>query len=143
MSDSLNVQNEIGVRSIDQPVEGGQNSQVSFRKNDYEHTPYADEVNLKGNENNNSNTGKIVGLGVAALAISSAIYAALHGKNILTKAEKCKVAVYNCELQASGPETSDEVVFKNADDLLNYTSSDLEIYHIAAKLLELLFTLEN
>lgn len=42
----------------------------------------------------------------------------------VTKVEKCKVAVYNCDLENSGPETSDEVVFKNANDLLNYTKGE-------------------
>lgn len=42
----------------------------------------------------------------------------------VTKAEKCKVAVYNCPLETQGPETSDEVVFKTAEDLLNYTKGE-------------------
>ena len=42
----------------------------------------------------------------------------------VTKVEKCKVAVYNCPLENQGPETSDEVVFKNANDLLNYTKGE-------------------
>ncbi|MCQ2820920.1 MAG: T-complex protein 1 subunit theta [archaeon] len=42
----------------------------------------------------------------------------------VTKVEKCKVAVYNCPLETQGPETTDEVVFKNASDLLNYTKGE-------------------
>ncbi len=40
------------------------------------------------------------------------------------KAEKCNVAVFNCPLECTGAETKDTVVFKNADDLLNYTKSE-------------------
>lgn len=42
----------------------------------------------------------------------------------VTKVENCKVAVYNCPLETQGAESSDEVVFKNANDLLNYTKGE-------------------
>lgn len=42
----------------------------------------------------------------------------------ITKAEKCNVAVYNCEFQTKGAETNDQIVFKTADELLNYTKSE-------------------
>jgi T-complex protein 1 subunit theta len=42
----------------------------------------------------------------------------------VTHAENCKVAVFNCPLETQGPETKDTVVFKNADELLNYTRSE-------------------
>ena len=40
--------------------------------------------------------------------------------------EKCNVAVYNCEFTTKGAETNDQVVFKTADELLNYTKSEEE-----------------
>ena len=42
----------------------------------------------------------------------------------ITKCEKCNVAVYNCPLETQGAETSDQIVFKTADELLNYTKSE-------------------
>ena len=44
----------------------------------------------------------------------------------ITKAEKCKVAVYNCPLETQGAETNDQIVFKTADELLNYTKGEEE-----------------
>ena len=35
--------------------------------------------------------------------------------------EKCNVGVYNCEFTTKGAETNDQIVFKTADELLNYT----------------------
>ena len=40
--------------------------------------------------------------------------------------EKCNVGVYNCEFTTKGAETNDQVVFKTADELLNYTKSEEE-----------------
>ena len=42
----------------------------------------------------------------------------------ITKCEKCNVAVYNCPFETQGAETSDQIVFKTADELLNYTKSE-------------------
>jgi T-complex protein 1 subunit theta len=42
----------------------------------------------------------------------------------VTQVENCKVAVYNCPLETQGSETKDTVVFKSADELLNYTRSE-------------------
>jgi len=42
----------------------------------------------------------------------------------ITHADNVKVAVYNCPLETQGAETKDTVVFKNADELLNYTRSE-------------------
>lgn len=39
-------------------------------------------------------------------------------------AENVKVAVYNCPLETQGAETKDSVIFKNANELLNYTRSE-------------------
>jgi T-complex protein 1 subunit theta len=39
----------------------------------------------------------------------------------VTKVENCKVAVFNCPLECTGAETKDTVVFKSANELLNYT----------------------
>ena len=40
--------------------------------------------------------------------------------------EKCNVGVYNCEFTTKGAETNDQIVFKTADELLNYTKSEEE-----------------
>jgi T-complex protein 1 subunit theta len=42
----------------------------------------------------------------------------------VTHAENCKVAVFNCPLETQGLETKDTVVFKSADELINYTRSE-------------------
>jgi len=42
----------------------------------------------------------------------------------VTSCEKCSVAVYNCEFTTKGAETNDQIVFKTADELLNYTKSE-------------------
>ena len=42
----------------------------------------------------------------------------------VTSCEKCNVAVYNCEFTTKGAETNDQIVFKTADELLNYTKSE-------------------
>ena len=42
----------------------------------------------------------------------------------ITHAENCKVAVFNCPLETQGLETKETVVFKNADELLNYARSE-------------------
>ena len=44
----------------------------------------------------------------------------------ITKCEKCNVAVYNCPFETQGAETNDQVVFKSADELLNYTKGEEE-----------------
>ncbi len=38
--------------------------------------------------------------------------------------QACKVAVYNCPLDANAAETKDTVLFKNSEELLNYTKSE-------------------
>lgn len=57
----------------------------------------------------------------------------IHGLAILRGSETtshhvkdCKVAVFNCELQADSGDTKGTVVFKTADELLNYTKSEEE-----------------
>lgn len=57
----------------------------------------------------------------------------VHGLAILRGSETsiqhakdCKVAVFNCELQAENGDTKGTVVFKTADDLINYTKSEEE-----------------
>ena len=47
-----------------------------------------------------------------------------HIEGAITKAEKCKVAVFNCPFENIGCETKDTVLFKNADELLGYTKSE-------------------
>ena len=57
----------------------------------------------------------------------------IHGMAILRGSETtvhavkdCKVAVFNTELQADAGDTKGTVLFKNADELLNYTKSEEE-----------------
>jgi T-complex protein 1 subunit theta len=40
------------------------------------------------------------------------------------KAENCKIAIYNCPLETQGAETKDTVLFKTADELINYNRSE-------------------
>jgi T-complex protein 1 subunit theta len=42
----------------------------------------------------------------------------------VTSVDKCKVAVFNCPIETTQAETKDTVLFKNADELLNYTRSE-------------------
>lgn len=62
-----------------------------------------------------------------SLLDSSLVHGLIEVRNVegtITSVKNCKVAVYNCPLETQGAETSDEVVFKNADDLLNYTKGE-------------------
>lgn len=42
----------------------------------------------------------------------------------VSKAEKCKVAVYNCPLETQDSETQSTVLIKSAEELLNYTKGE-------------------
>lgn len=44
----------------------------------------------------------------------------------IERAEKCKVACYSCPIEINGGETKGTVIIKNAEDLLNFTSSEEE-----------------
>lgn len=66
-------------------------------------------------------TAKVLG---GSLIDSQVIQGLLVTRNVegsVSRAEKCKVAVFNCPLECTGAETKDTVVFKNANELLNYT----------------------
>ena len=44
----------------------------------------------------------------------------------IESAEKCKIACYSCPIEINGGETKGTVIIKNAEDLLNFTSSEEE-----------------
>lgn len=42
----------------------------------------------------------------------------------INKAESCKIAIYNCPLETQTAETKDTVLFKSAEELINYNKSE-------------------
>ncbi len=72
----------------------------------------------------NIRVAKILG---GSLVDSQVIHGLVVVRNCETatnKAENCKIAVYNCPLETQGAETKDTVLFKTADELINYNRSE-------------------
>ena len=72
----------------------------------------------------NVRVAKILGGSLMDSEVIKGLVVVRNVEGNVTKVENCKVAVYNCPLETQGAETSDEVVFKNANDLLNYTKGE-------------------
>jgi T-complex protein 1 subunit theta len=72
----------------------------------------------------NVRVAKILGGSLMDTKVIQGLVVVRNVEGSVTKVENCKVAVYNCPLETQGAETSDEVVFKNAEDLLNYTKGE-------------------
>jgi len=72
--------------------------------------------------NENVRTAKILGGSLMDSQVIKGLVVVRNVEGTVTKVENCKVAVFNCPLECTGAETKDTVVFKNADELLNYTT---------------------
>lgn len=68
--------------------------------------------------------GKILGGSLVDSQVIKGLVVARGCETAVNKAENCKIAVYNCPLETQGAETKDTVLFKSADELLNYNKSE-------------------
>ena len=69
----------------------------------------------------NIRTAKILGGSLIDSMVIKGLVVIRNVEGSVNRAENCKVAVFNCPLECTGAETKDTVVFKNANDLLNFT----------------------
>ena len=69
----------------------------------------------------NIRTAKILGGSLIDSMVLKGLVVIRNVEGSVNRAENCKVAVFNCPLECTGAETKDTVVFKNANDLLNFT----------------------
>lgn len=72
----------------------------------------------------NVRVGKVLGGSLTDSQVVKGMVIARNCETATTKAENCKIAVYNCPLETQGAETKDTVLFKNADELINYNRSE-------------------
>jgi T-complex protein 1 subunit theta len=72
----------------------------------------------------NVRVAKILGGSLADSTVIKGLVVVRAVEGRITHAENCKVAVFNCPLETQGLETKDTVVFKTADELINYTRSE-------------------
>ena len=79
----------------------------------------------KFNEDN-VRVAKILGGSLMKTTVMKGLVVVRNVEGSITKSEKCNVAVYNCPFETQGAETNDQVVFKSADELLNYTKGEEE-----------------
>ena len=74
----------------------------------------------------NVRVAKILGGNIMKSEVIKGMLVVRKTEGSVTSCEKCNVAVYNCEFTTKGAETNDQVVFKTADELLNYNKSEEE-----------------
>ena len=72
----------------------------------------------------NVRVAKILGGNLMKSEVVKGLLVVRKTEGAITSCEKCNVAVYNCEFTTKGAETNDQIVFKTADELLNYTKSE-------------------
>ena len=72
----------------------------------------------------NVRVAKILGGNIMKSEVIKGMLVVRKTEGAVISCEKCNVAVYNCEFTTKGAETNDQVVFKTADELLNYTKSE-------------------
>ena len=72
----------------------------------------------------NVRVAKILGGNLMKSEVIKGMLVVRKTEGAVTSCENCSVAVYNCEFTTKGAETNDQVVFKTADELLNYTKSE-------------------
>jgi len=72
----------------------------------------------------NVRVAKILGGNLMKSEVVKGLLVVRKTEGAVTSCEKCNVAVYNCEFTTKGAETNDQIVFKTADELLNYTKSE-------------------
>ena len=74
----------------------------------------------------NVRVAKILGGNLMKSEVIKGMLVVRKTEGAVLSCEKCNVGVYNCEFTTKGAETNDQVVFKTADELLNYTKSEEE-----------------
>lgn len=74
----------------------------------------------------NVRVAKILGGNLMKSEVIKGMVVVRKTEGVVTEAVKCPVAVYNCEFTTKGAETNDSIVFKTADELLNYTKGEEE-----------------
>eukprot|EP00340_Litonotus_pictus_P005611 CAMPEP_0170514410 /NCGR_PEP_ID=MMETSP0209-20121228/969_1 /TAXON_ID=665100 ORGANISM="Litonotus pictus, Strain P1" /NCGR_SAMPLE_ID=MMETSP0209 /ASSEMBLY_ACC=CAM_ASM_000301 /LENGTH=508 /DNA_ID=CAMNT_0010798479 /DNA_START=109 /DNA_END=1635 /DNA_ORIENTATION=+ len=74
----------------------------------------------------NVRIAKMLGGSIYDSQVINGMVVVRHIEGAITKAENCKVAVFNCPLDTIGAETKDTVLFKNADELLGYSKTEEE-----------------
>ena len=74
----------------------------------------------------NVRVAKILGGNLMKSEVMKGMLVVRKTEGSVISCEKCNVGVYNCEFTTKGAETNDQVVFKTADELLNYTKSEEE-----------------
>lgn len=72
----------------------------------------------------NVRVGKILGGSLSDSQVIKGLVVARGCETATQKVENAKIAVYNCPLETQGAETKDTVLFKTADELLNYNKSE-------------------
>ena len=72
----------------------------------------------------NVRVAKILGGNLMKSEVMKGLVVVRKTEGSVQKVEKCNVAVYNCPLETQGAETNDQIVFKTADELLNYTKGE-------------------
>jgi T-complex protein 1 subunit theta len=72
----------------------------------------------------NVRVAKILGGNLMKSEVLKGLLVVRKTEGSVISCEKCNVGVYNCEFTTKGAETNDQVVFKTADELLNYTKSE-------------------
>ena len=72
----------------------------------------------------NVRVAKILGGSIVDSQVIKGLVIVRNIETAVNKAENCKIAVYNCPLETQSAETKDTVLFKNADELINYNRSE-------------------
>jgi T-complex protein 1 subunit theta len=81
-------------------------------------------TNQKSFNSENVRVCKMLGGSLSDSSVINGLVVVRLCEGSITKVGACKVAVYNCPLDATESETKDTVLFKNSTELLNYTKSE-------------------
>lgn len=83
------------------------------------HEPRAPSVNV-----DNIRVAKLIGGTIGDSAIVKGVVVQREPEGTIRRAEKAKIAVFGCSIEASSPETRGTVVIKTADELMAYNKSE-------------------
>ena len=76
----------------------------------------------------NVRVAKVLGGGIMDSEVLHGVMVARGSETTIIKAEKCKVAVFNTNIEMQQGETKGTVLLKNAEDLLGYTKGEEEAF---------------
>ena len=76
--------------------------------------------------NDNVRVCKMLGGSLQDSSVIQGLVVVRLAEGCITKVDACKVAVYNCPLDANSSETKDTILFKTATELLNYNRTEEE-----------------